>query len=61
MTDGIKRIWREYICAKCHTAIGDTGMCSYNCDQDFQLVRERKPGTVIERVYELTLQEERTI
>ena len=42
-----------------YTTIGDTGMCSYQCDNDFVLVRDRPQGTVIERTYEMNLIEER--
>ena len=55
----IRKLYREHICRLCNTTIGDTGMCSYQCDNDFVLVRDRPQGTVIERTYQMNLIEER--
>ena len=54
-----KRIYREHICRLCGTAIGDTGMCNFKCENDFVLVRDRPQGSVTERTFEMVLIDER--
>ena len=48
----------NYYCIKCNSVIGESGLCSFECNCDGLTLIERPPLTVIKRKYEMILIEE---
>jgi hypothetical protein len=46
-----KRTRVIFICQHCSRIIGDTGLCSYECDYDDAPVSERPQGSVVKKTW----------